>query len=162
MGANAGIQVSEGVTKAHLAQTPHSEKTAHEKYLAENGTLDDRIELLNIYADCSAEEQLDELNIPEVISPDEVEVVESDFEDHAESSTSLATCSTSSPARSTPVTRFNLIRDSVQPFISATSANNQFPTMMLTTSKAPAPSSSRKDSLDMPVTTRDPTPVKKN
>ena len=162
-------QVSEGVTKAHLAQTAHSEKTAQEKYLAKNGTRYDRVALLNIYADRLSEEQPDELDLPEANSPPEDEFVESDFEDQASSSTSLAPSSTSSPARPTPVTRFNLIRDSVQPPTptpTPVSSQTQAPTTkapakLPTTSNVPAPSSSRRDSLDMTVTTRDPTPVEK-
>ena len=157
-------QVSEGVTKAHLAQTAHSEKTAQEKYLAKNGTRDDRVALLNIYADRLSEEQPDELDLPEANSPPEDEFVESDFEDQA---SSLAPSSTSSPARPTPVTRFNLIRDSVQPPTptpTPVSSQTQAPTTkapakLPTTSNVPAPSSSRRDSLDM--TTRDPTPGEK-
>ena len=40
--------VSEGVYRAHLAQTAHSEKTAHEKYLSKNGTRDERLKVLEI------------------------------------------------------------------------------------------------------------------
>ena len=42
--------VSEGVNKAHLVLTAHSEKTAQEHYLSKNATRQDRMQVLEIYS----------------------------------------------------------------------------------------------------------------
>ena len=56
---------TDGVSKAHFAQTAHSKETAEKHYLDRQGTSEDRDRLLNIY-DEDLNRQLEE--------PDDVEV----------------------------------------------------------------------------------------
>ena len=44
-------KVSHGITKTHFAQTAHSEKTAMEKYLHQNGAEEERTLVLGIYSE---------------------------------------------------------------------------------------------------------------
>ena len=74
--------VSEGVTKAHLAQTTHSEKTANERYMAKNGTREERNDVLNIYLDRLKNAKEDEVALEEDECPaPEDEADDSDFDD---------------------------------------------------------------------------------
>ena len=115
-------QVSERVTKAHLAQTAHSEKTAQERYLSKNGTREDRIEVLHIYADRLLGPKEDEDGVHENCAAPEDEQVDSDFHDSQALNESLVPPTSLFP---TPQeTRFNLIRDSLQPSPLATITAN--------------------------------------
>ena len=83
MWTNIKGQVSEGVNRAHFAQTAHSEKTAHERYLSRNGTREERNQVLDIYLDRLKNRHNDE--VPEQdftpYPPPPNEEVNSDFED---------------------------------------------------------------------------------
>ena len=74
-------QVSEGMKKAHPAQTAHSENTAQERYPSKNGTRKNRIEVLHINADRLSGPKEDEDGVHENCTVPEHEQVESDFDD---------------------------------------------------------------------------------
>ena len=104
-------QVSDGITKAHFAQTAHSEKTARDKYLHRDGTEEERAHVLNIYSDRLANRKDDEDCLSEKSSeapPDEQP--DSDLEDE---SPELPVLEPSFQKVET-VARFNLGRDSLQ------------------------------------------------
>ena len=104
--------VSEGVYRAHLAQTAHSEKTAHEKFLFKNGTRDEGLEVLEIYSERLLRGQEDEVSLNKTAPA--VNEVEPDFEaDPPSPSPERPTPSTSSPYQS-PVTRFPAIKSSLK------------------------------------------------
>ena len=104
-------KVSNGITKAHFAQTAHSEKTVREKYLHWNGTEEETALVLDIYSDRLADRRDDEDRLSEKTSetpPDERP--DSDFEDE---SPELPVLDPSFQKVET-VARFNLGRDSLQ------------------------------------------------
>ena len=155
-------QVSEGVTKAHLAQTAHSEKTAQERYLSKNGTREDRIEVLHIYADRLLGPKEDEDGVHENCAAPEDEQVDSDFDDSQALNESLVP---PTPLVPTPrETRFNLIRDSLQPSPLATiTANDSHhpPSSLVNRIARPMPPTAR-DSLNSTLEERiEPTAVDK-
>ena len=104
-------KVSDGITKAHFAQTAHSEKTAREKYLHRNGTEEERAHVLQIYSDRLENRRDDEDSLSEKSSQaTHDEQLDSDLEDAPSelpvlepSYDKVETC-----------TRFNLARDSLQ------------------------------------------------
>ena len=103
--------VSEGVNKAHLAQTAHSEKTAQEHYLSKNGTRQDRMQVLEIYSNRLLNRGSDEDVLEKQQPPIDPEPLESDFEEegHEEAATEIPTL-----VDSQPVTLFNMVRDSLR------------------------------------------------
>ena len=112
--------VSEGINKAHLAQTAHSEKTAQEHYLSKNGTRQDRMQVLEIYSNRLLNRGSDEDVLEKQQPPIDPEPLESDFEEegHEEAATEIPTL-----VDSQPVTRFNMVRDSLR---------NSTPTLLMT------------------------------
>ena len=141
-------QVSEGVTKAHLAQTAHSKKTAQERYFSKNGTREDRIEVLLIYADRLLGPKEDEGGVHGNCAAPEDEQVESDFDDSQFLNESFVP---PTPLVPTPQeTRFNLIRDSLQPSPLATitaNDNHHPPSFLVNRIARPMPPTAR-DSLN--------------
>ena len=104
-------KVSDGITKAHVAQTAHSEKTAREKYLHRNGTEEERALVLDIYSDRLANRRDDEDCLSEKSSeapPDER--LDSDLEDESPELPVLYP----SLQKVETVARFNLGGDSFQ------------------------------------------------
>ena len=103
--------VSEGVNKAHHAQTAHSEKTAQEHYLSKNGTRQDRMQVPEIYSNRLLNQGSDEDVLEKQPRPIDPEALESDFEEegHEEAATEIPTL-----VDPQLVTRFNMVRDSLQ------------------------------------------------
>ena len=147
--------VSEGVTKAHLAQTAHSEKTANERYMAKNGTREERNQVLNIYLDRLENAKDDEVGIEEdECAAPEDEAVDSDFEDTENDRSLLIRESTCATPQIIPTnTRFNLARDSLTtstpliisnsqqqptppPRLTSTATNQQQPTPPVTSTSS--------------------------
>ena len=99
------------MTRAHFAQTAHSEKTAREKHLSKNGTREERRFLLDIYSkrlqQCSNEE--DDSKAESMVSPPNEDY--SDLEAPQQSESSAPPTPMEKPPA---VTRFNMIRDSLQ------------------------------------------------
>ena len=99
------------MTRAHFAQTAHSEKTAREKCLSKNGTREERRFLLDIYSkrlqQCSNEENDSEAE--SMVSPSIEDY--SDLEAPQQSEPSAPPTPIEKPPA---VTRFNMIRDSLQ------------------------------------------------
>ena len=99
------------MTRAHFAQTAHSEKTAREKYLSKNGTREERRFLLDVYSkrleQCNNEE--DNSETESVVSPHIEDY--SDLEAPQQSEPSAPPTPMEKPPA---VTRFNMIRDSLQ------------------------------------------------
>ena len=110
MWTNIKGQVTEGVNRAHFAQTAHSEKTAHEKYLSKNGTREERNQVLDIYLDRLGNRRDDEV-LEEFIPAPPNEDVNSDFEDDVNEGERIAP---KTPLPLALVKRFNLLRDSLQ------------------------------------------------
>ena len=141
-------QGSEGVTKAHLAQTAHGKKTAQERYLSKNGTREDRIEVLLIYADRLLGPKEDEDGVHENCATPEDEQVESDFDDSQALHESFVPPTPLVPGPQE--TRFNLIRDSLQlsPLATITANDSHHPPSILVNRIArPMPATAR-DSLN--------------
>ena len=104
--------VSDGVNKAHLAQTAHCEKTAQEKYLARNGTREERQQVLDIYAHRLMHRGDDEYKLPALLATEELadEEVESDIDEEDQNEAPQII----TPLTLLPVTRFDLVRNSLQ------------------------------------------------
>ena len=99
------------MTRAHFAQIAHSEKTAREKYLSKNGTREERRFLLDIYSkrlqQCSNEE--DDSEAESMVSSLNEDYTDLEAPQQSESS------APPTPMEKPPaVTRFNMIRDSLQ------------------------------------------------
>ena len=108
MWTNIKGQVSEGVNRAHFAQTAHSEKTAHERYLSRNGIREERNQVLDIYLDRLKNRHNSGAGVH--TSPPNEEV-NSDFEDDvSEGESSVPSTLLLLP----PLKRFNVLRDSLQ------------------------------------------------
>ena len=104
-------KVSEGVHRAHLAQTAHSEKTAQEKYLAKNGTREERLKVLDIYLERlnSSGEDEDEIEEETANAPPDEEVC-SEFEEDEPIDDQP---SSMPPTPLVPVRRFDMVRNSL-------------------------------------------------
>ena len=103
-------EVSDGVSKAHFAQTAHSKKTAEENFLDKNGSPEDRNILFATYAkdlDQEASDQEEAVPAP----PDEV-FDESDLDEEITTSTPQHAPKPKPPPQ--PVARFNAFRNSLQ------------------------------------------------
>ena len=97
--------ISDGVNKAHLAQTAHGEKTAEDIYIGKEGSEKDREEILKIY-----DQDLFSTTQTESDDEEEAEAVDSDSEPEEESN---ETPLNNSVQESPFVRRFNLIRNSL-------------------------------------------------
>ena len=102
-------QVSDGVSKAHYAQTAHSKKTAEENYLEKNGTPEDRNILFATYGKDLERSDIEQEE-PETAPPNES--VESDFEDDMPTVKPQHIQKPKVPPK--PTLRFNPLRDSLQ------------------------------------------------
>ena len=113
-----------GVNRAHLAQTAHSEKTAQERYLSKNGTTDERRYLLDIYSQRLTQRAEDEDDTEQ--QPPEQADDESDLDGGEVRAEALAP---PTPIQyPPPVTRFNMIRDSLQNAAPPPPASQPIPT----------------------------------
>ena len=99
------VDISDGVNKAHLAQTAHGEKTAEDIYIGKEGSEKDREELLKIY-----DKDLFSTTQTESDDEEEADAVDSDSEPEKEPK---ETPLNNSGQESSLVRRFNLIRNSL-------------------------------------------------